>query len=275
MTPGYETLLYEERGPVAWVTLNRPEVHNAFNAAMQRELHDCWQSLRTNDAIRVVVLRGAGDKAFCSGIDRTEALADYDQLHDVAMVGNPSDSPFMFDSPAGKIAPKANDLWKPVIAAVNGMAAAGAFYILGECDILIAAEDATFFDSHVTFGMVAAFESIYFASRMPMGELIRMQLTGNHERVSATRAYEIGLVSEVVPLAELDTAATTLAESIASAPPLAVQGTLRAIWAGYEHDRAQALRLGYAFVGLGNTRETLEEGQRAFASGRRVEPRLR
>jgi enoyl-CoA hydratase/carnithine racemase len=271
----YETILYEERGPVAWLTLNRPEVRNAFDAAMQRELHECWQALRVNDAIRVVVLRGAGDKAFCTGIDRTEALADYDRLHDVSMVGNPSDSPFMFDSPAARIAPKANDCWKPVIAAVNGMAAAGAFYILGECDILIAAEHATFFDSHVTFGMVASFESIYFASRMPMGELLRMQLTGNHERVSARRAYEIGLVTEVVPIADLDEAAMTLAESIASAPPLAVQGTLRAVWAGYEHNRAQALQLGYAFVGLGNTRETLEEGQRAFTSGRRIDARIR
>ena len=102
-----------------------------------------------------------------------------------------------------------------------------------------------------------------------------MQLMGNRERMTAQRAFDIGLVTEVVPLAQLEQAATFVADSIASAPPLAVQGTLRAIWAGYEHSRSQALRLGYAYVGLGNTRESLEAGQAAFASGARVEPRLR
>jgi enoyl-CoA hydratase/carnithine racemase len=271
----FTTLLYEERDAVAWITLNRPEVHNAFDAAMQRELHACWQSIRVNDDVRAVVITGAGERAFCSGIDRTEALADYDRLNEAALVGSPGSSPFMFDSPAGRIAPKANDVWKPVIGAINGMAAGGAFYILGECDILIAADHATFFDPHVTYGMAAAFESIYFASRMPLGELARMQLMGNHERMTAQRAFDVGLVTEVVPLAELERSAAFVAESIASAPPLAVQGTLRAIWAGYEHSRSQALRLGYAYVGLGNTRESLVAGQAAFASGARVEPRLR
>ncbi len=271
----YETLLYEEANGVAWVTLNRPDVHNAFNATMQRELHALWQALRANDDVRAVVLTAAGDKAFCSGIDRSEAMADLDELHDVALVGNPGGSPFMFDDPGVRIGPKSNDFWKPVVAAVNGMAAAGAFYILGECDIFVAAEHATFFDPHVTFGMVSSFESIHMAQRMPLGEVIRMQLLGSYERLSAERAFQLGLVSEVVPLERLREAAGWVAETIATMPTLAVQGTLRAIWATRELTRTQALGQGYTFVGLGNRADQLEEGQRQFASGRRVRPRVR
>ena len=271
----YETLLYEEANGVAWVTLNRPEVHNAFNATMQRELHEMWQRLRPNDDVRAVVVTAAGDKAFCSGIDRSEAMADLEDLHDVALVGNPGGSPFMFDDPGVRIGPKSNDFWKPVVAAVNGMAAAGAFYILGECDIFVAAEHATFFDPHVTFGMVSSFESIHMAQRLPLGEVIRMQLLGSYERMSAQRAFQLGLVSEVVPVEGLHEAARWVAETIATMPTLAVQGTLRAIWATRELTRTQALGQGYAFVGMGNRADQLEEGQRQFASGRRVEPRIR
>jgi enoyl-CoA hydratase/carnithine racemase len=271
----YETLLYEQSEGVGWVTLNRPEVHNAFDAAMQRELHELWQGLRTDDDVRAVVITGAGERAFCSGIDRSEALADLDALHDVALVGNPGESPFMFDDPGVRIGPKSNDFWKPVIAAVNGMAAAGAFYILGECDIFVAADHATFFDPHVTFGMVSSFESIHMAQRMPLGEVIRMQLLGSYERLSAERAFQLGLVSEVVPLDRLREAAGWVAETIATMPTLVVQGTLRAIWATREFPRAQALGLGYAYVGMGNRADQLEAGQQRFASGRRIEPRVR
>ena len=94
-------------------------------------------------------------------------------------------------------------MWKPVIAAINGIACGGALYLLAESDILIAAEGATFFDPHVTYGMPASYESMLMVGRMPLGELLRMQLTGAAERISAQRAYQVGLVSEVVPLADL------------------------------------------------------------------------
>src|SRR5207248_1455145 len=210
-----ETLLYEETDGVALVTLNRPDVYNAFDAAMMRELSGLWQSLKTNDAVRCIVLTGAGERAFCTGIDRSEIPTD----------GAPFD-PLTFEDPGRKLGPKTNELYKPVIAAVNGMACGGAFYMLGEVEFIIAAEHATFFDPHVTYGMTAAFEPIHMLQKMPFGEIMRLSLLGNHERMSARRAYEIGLVSEVVPAAGLRDAATWAAEAIASQPPLAIQATL-------------------------------------------------
>src|SRR2546426_311448 len=269
----FQTLLYEEQDGVAWVTLNRPEVHNAFNVQMQRELHDLWRGLRRNDDVRVAVLTGAGDKAFCTGIDRTETMGDAGAPAE-RVVGAAS-TPFMFDDPGANIGPKSCDLWKPVIAAVNGMACGGAFYMLGEVEFIIAAEHATFFDPHVTYGMTAAFEPIHMLQKMPFHEIMRLSLLGNHERLSARRAYEIGLVSEVVPPDKLREAAAWAADAIASAPPLAIQGTVRAIWAGRELSRGHALSLGYAFIGLGTNQESIRQGQAAFATGKRVKWKLR
>ena len=267
----YETLLYEERNGVAWVTLNRPDKLNAFNGVMMQELSDVWRSLRGNDAVHVAVLTGAGEKAFCTGIDRMEAVTDRDDKP----VGSPGESPFMFDDPGERVGPKTNDLWKPVIAAVNGIACGGAFYMLGEVDIVIASESATFFDPHVTYGMTSSFESMHMVYKMPFGEVVRMQLLGNDERMSAKRAYEIGLVSEVVPLAQLPEAAGWVAERIAEKPPLAIQGTLRALWAARDLPRSQALGLGYTFVKMGTNQESLREGQRSFERGDRPKWRLR
>ncbi len=287
--PEFETLGYEESGGVAWVTLNRPDVMNAFNTTMQRELHGLWRWLRRHDDVRVVVLTGAGDKAFCTGIDRSEALAEGprpgrsgggsapagpESGEEAVHIGSGT-TPFMFDDPGDNLGPKSNDLWKPVIAAVNGMACGGAFYMLGEVDFIIAAEHATFFDPHLTFNMAASFEPLQMTGRMPFGDLVRLTLLGSEERMSAQRALQIGLVTEVVAADELRGRAQWAADVIAKAHPVAVQGTLRALWAGRELSRSQALGLGWAFVGLGNDPAALAEGQKRFASGQRVEWRLR
>jgi enoyl-CoA hydratase/carnithine racemase len=269
-----ETLLYEERDHVAWITLNRPDVHNAFNRQMQMELRDTWRALRENDNINAVVLAAAGDKAFCTGIDRTEVMGDYPPPGGKT-VGSPSVTPFMFDDPGKNIGPKSNDFWKPVVAALRGMACGGAFYLLGEVDIIVAADDATFFDPHVTYGMTSSFESMHMLQKMPLGEVLRMQLLGNYERMSARRAHEIGLVSEVVSPEELLGAAGWVAETIAKQPALAIQGTLRAVWAAQELPRSQALEQGYSFVKLGTNADSIREGQSVFASGERVKWRLR
>ncbi len=273
--PDYETLGYEERDGVGWVTLNRPDRMNAFNSLMQRELNDCWRGLRRNDDVRCVVLTGAGDRAFCTGIDRMEQMGgDTDATTDADVVGSGS-TPFMFNDPGDNIGPKSCDLWKPVIAAVNGIACGGAFYMLGEVEFIIAAEHATFFDPHVTYGMTAAFEPIHMHDRMPFGEIMRLSLMGNYERLSAQRAFEIGLVSEVVPKERLLDAAAWAAGAIASQPQLAIQGTVRAIWAARELSNRQAVALGYAFVGLGTDQSSIAEGQQLFESGKRIEWRLR
>lgn len=271
----YEHLLYEERDGVAIVTMNRPEVHNAFNQAMQSELRDLWRSLRTNDDVRVVVLTGAGEKAFCSGIDRQEAIQEgYLESDRTDDQTGPVGTPFMFNDPGENLNPKANDLWKPVVAAVNGMACGGALYMLGESDIIIAAEHATFFDPHVTYGMVAGFESVHLLQKLPLGETLRVALLGARERMSAERAHQLGLVSEVVPAEELMERALWVAAAIAEAPVLAVQGTLRAIWMAHQTTRRHALDEVSTLVSLGTQYENIERGQATFKQGKR-EWRLR
>ncbi len=277
----YETVDYRVENGVAWVTLNRPEVYNAFNRKMQQELRTIWRKMRHDDDVRCAVLTGAGDKAFCTGIDRTEQMGDDPAARagaelddDEHRIGSGS-TPFHFDDPGDFVGPKSNDLWKPVIAAVNGMACGGAFYMLGEVEFVIAAEHATFFDPHVTYGMCATFEPIHMLQKMPFGEVMRMTLLGNHERLTAKRAHEVGLVSEVVPDDQLLDSARWAAEAIASAPPLAIEGTVRSIWAGLEHSRSQALAMGWSFIGLGTSDESLRQGQEFFASGKRIDWRAR
>jgi len=272
----FETLLYEERDGVAIVTLNRPEVLNAFNLQMQGELRDLWQSLRTHDDVRVVVLTGAGDKAFCTGIDRTESIEEGYLGRTKARVGRAGrvSGPFQYNDPGSDLNPKSNDLWKPVVAAVNGMACGGALYMLGEADIIIAAEHATFFDPHVSYGMVAGFESTHLLQKLPLGETLRVALMGAHERMSAARAYQLGLASEVVPGEELMERALWVADAIAASPVLAIQGTLRAIWMANELSRRAALAQVSSLVTLGTEYENIEKGHSTF-KGERPQWRLR
>jgi enoyl-CoA hydratase/carnithine racemase len=266
------TVGYDEDGGMAIVTLNRPDALNAFNATMRNELAALWSALRTRDEVRVIVLTGAGNRAFCTGIDRTEAMADLDPDTD-ALSGYASK--FMFDDPASVICPKSHGLWKPIIAAVNGMACGGAFYLLGESDIIIATESATFFDPHVTYGMTAAFEPIHLLRKLPFHELVRMSLLGANERLSAQRAFDVGFVSEVVPPDALLERARWVANAIAEQPTTAIQGTLRALWMGLELTRQQALDQAYLFTALGTDNASLAEGQARFESKARVEWRLR
>ena len=263
--PDLETLQCTVADGVAWVTLDRPERYNAFNPTMRAELRQVWAALKADRDVRCIVLTGAGDKAFCTGIDR-EGIPEADEF---------DFDPLTYDDPLNDLGPKSNGLWKPVIAAVNGMACGGAFYFLGEVDVIIAADHATFFDPHVTYGMPAVYEPLLMLHRgMPFGEILRMSLLGVHERMSAARALEIGLVSEVCPSAELEERAAWVAEAIASAPAGPMQATLRTLWAGRELSRKQALDLGNTFLNLGMSEESLAEGQKVF-QGTRIEPRVR
>jgi enoyl-CoA hydratase/carnithine racemase len=270
--PDLETLLYEESDGVAWVTLNRPEALNAFDTVMQRELRDLWSMLRTNDDVRCVVLTGAGDRAFCTGLDR-EGIGSFDDLPPGKLPGY--NTPWDFDDPGRSVCPKTNQLWKPVIAAVNGMACGGAFYILGEVDFIIAADHATFFDPHVSYGMPAVFEPALMAARMPFGEVMRMTLMGNGERISAEKAERIGLVTQVVPGAELAAVTHRVAATIASYPPAAVQASLRAVWASREIPSGQMLELGNLFLNLAMSAESLRSGQESFERRTKQPPTIR
>ncbi len=209
------TLRWRQDGAVGWVTLDRPDRYNAFDQAMCDELSALWRRVRTDDSVHAVVLGAEGGNAFCTGIDRdfvpSDDGADY------------TFSPYTYDDPGRLLGPKSNEMWKPVIAAVDGIACGGAFYLLGEVDFIIATQASRFFDPHVTYGMPAVYEPLLMLHRgMPFGEVLRMTLLGNHERMTATKAEQIGLVSEVVADAEALTAsATWAAEAIASAPPAA------------------------------------------------------
>ncbi|MFD9245651.1 enoyl-CoA hydratase/isomerase family protein [Streptomyces sp. NPDC059556] len=239
-TPGITVERDKETG-VAVVTLDRPEKHNALTLEMARALGAVWRGFRYEDEIRAIVVTGAGGRAFCTGIDRAAA----------GNVPQPS-SPYTIDDPLLAIGPKANDLWKPVVSAVEGMACGGAFYLLGESEFLVAGEDAAFFDPHTTYGMVSAFETVLMAQRMPYGEIARMALMGSAERISARRAYETGLVSELTPPGGALAAAREAAAVIAGHPTEAVQGTVRALWSVKEAARAQALAHAPHLVALGN-----------------------
>ncbi|MET9123735.1 enoyl-CoA hydratase/isomerase family protein [Streptomyces sp. NPDC004528] len=224
---------------VAVLTLDRPARLNAIDVETAAELASAWQAFRFDDTVRAVVLTGAGERAFCTGLDRA------------AEVPQP-DSPFMVDDPLLRIGPKANDLWKPVVAAVRGMACGGAFYLLGEAEFVVADETATFFDPHTTYGMVSAYESVYMAHRMPYGEAARMALMGTAERMSARRAHDIGLVSELTAPGEALAAAVRCAEAVAACPPEGVQGTVRALWTAHEAARAHAFAQAPHLISLGN-----------------------
>ncbi|MFJ4861483.1 MULTISPECIES: enoyl-CoA hydratase/isomerase family protein [unclassified Streptomyces] len=246
---------------VAVVTLDREHRHNAIDLATAAELGAVWREFRFADEVRAVVLTGAGPAAFCTGIDRG------------VDVPQPA-SPYSADDPLISIGPKAGDLWKPVVAAVNGMACGGAFYLLGEAEFLIASETATFFDPHTAYGMVSAYEAVYMAQRMPFGEAARMSLMGTAERLSARRAHEIGLVSELAAPDRLLPAALRAAETLAGFPTKAVQGTVRALWSAKQAALQQSLAQAPALIALGNL---APERQAELFAGRRggPEPRVR
>ncbi|WP_128375096.1 enoyl-CoA hydratase/isomerase family protein [Streptomyces cavernae] len=244
---------------VAVVTLDRPEKLNAIDLDTADRLRRAWREFRFDDTVRAVVVTGAGERAFCTGLDRSVTVEQ-------------PNSPYMVDDPLSSVGPKAGDLWKPVIAAVNGMACGGAFYLLGEAEFVVADESATFFDPHTTYGMVSAYESVSMAQRMPYGEVARMALMGTAERVSARRAYEVGLVSEITAPGGALTAAVDCATVIASCPPAAVQGTVRALWTAREAARAHATAQAPQLISLGNL--PLDE-QAALFEERRKGFRLR
>jgi E-phenylitaconyl-CoA hydratase len=246
------TVLFDVAGHVATITLNRPDKLNSFNETMTREVAKIWERVREDDDIRVAVLRAAGDRAFCAGIDIAEGPWWSEQN-----LWNQED-------PGILLGPKQHRVWKPVIAAVHGMAAGGAMYFLNETDIVICSEDATFFDPHANGGMVSALEPVGMLRRgVPMGDVMRWALLGNEERITAETALRLGLVTEVLPRDELWPAARSLAEEIASRRPEAIQGTVRAIWESLDEPPSVSQRHGLAYTQLGNRgREPTPLGER-------------
>jgi enoyl-CoA hydratase/carnithine racemase len=226
---------------VATLTLNRPDRMNSFNRAMCDEVRGVWEVVRESDDIHVVVLQANGDRAFSTGLDVKEGVWWKD------------DNIWNHVDPGAHLGPRSNQVWKPVVCAVQGMCAGGGQYLVNESDIVIAADDATFFDPHANGSIVSAVEPIGMLHRgVPLGEVLRWALMGSDERITAATAQRIGLVTEVVPADELRARAADIAGQIAKRDPIAIQGTVRAIWEATEMPPAMAKQNGLLYTHIGN-----------------------
>jgi enoyl-CoA hydratase/carnithine racemase len=255
----YDTLKVERHGPVGWLIFNRPDQLNAMSSRMRDELADAWTELDRDAAVRVIVHTGEG-RAFQTGVDVEEIATDGIGMERYRESVEAWDLHFTSWQ---------QGVWKPVITAVNGLCAGGAFHWVADADIVIAASDAQFFDPHVSIGQVVAIEAIGLLKRMPVEAVMRMAFVGRYERMPAQRAYELGMVSEVVdPPERLREAAQELAEKIAKNSPAAMAATKRALWGALEHGLTDACRAGAKeLVGMWGHPDQ-EEGPRAFAEKR-------
>ena len=237
----YEAVELEVRDHVATITLDRPDRMNSFDRTMCEELSEIWGFVRDTDDVHVAVLQANGDRAFCTGLDVKQGVWWRDQN-----IWNHVD-------PGTLIGPRSNRVWKPVVCAVQGMCAGGGQYLVNECDIVIASEDATFFDPHANGSIVSAVEPIGMLHRgVPLGEVLRWALMGSDERITAETARQIGLVTEVVSAGGLRERAADIAAQIARRDPIAIQGTVRAIWEATEMPPAMAKQNGLLYTHVGN-----------------------
>ena len=257
----YEHLIVERRGGVGWLIFDRPDAGNAMNAGMLTELERAWQELDADPDVRVIVNTGNGS-AFQTGLDVKQLATDKAALREQSR--RTRDATL-------KLTSWHNGVWKPVIAAVNGTCAGGGLHFVADADIVIAAEEATFLDPHVSIGQVTAYEAVALVRKAPMEAIMRMALVGRHERITAERALQLGILSEVVPGERLRDAAQELAEKIARNSPTAMAHTKRALWGALEQGLTDACKAGAAeLVAMwGHPDQT--EGPRAFAEKR--EPR--
>ena len=258
----FQTIQLEVDGAdrVATITLNRPDQLNAFNRTMCEEMAEAWRIVKADDSVNAVVLRAAGNRAFSAGLD---IKTPYGQPENI----------WNHEDPGEALSPKWQKMWKPVVCAVQGMCTAGAFYFVNESDVVICSTDATFFDSHVSVGLVCALEPVGLMRRVGLGETLRIALMGNDERVSADTALRIGLVSEVVSPEDLWTRAHEIAATIAAHPPSATQGTVKAIWESLDKPYRAALDQGLIYTRLGNPIGTAELAKRG--NHRASDPKIR
>ncbi|HEX6312472.1 MAG TPA: enoyl-CoA hydratase/isomerase family protein [Acidimicrobiia bacterium] len=221
----YDTLVVERDGPAGWLVFDRPEAANAMDATMLAELERAWQELDHDPDVHVIVNTGTG-RAFQTGLDVVQLSRDRDALREQSRRTRDAQL---------RLTAWHNGVAKPVIAAVNGVCAGGGLHFVADADIVMAASDATFLDPHVSVGQVSAYESIGLARKAPMEAVLRMALVGSHERVDASRAYQLGLVGQVVdPPERLRPEAQALAERIAATPPQVLRAVKHALWAALE-----------------------------------------
>lgn len=247
----YQHVIYEKRDHVGYVTLNRPEALNAYNVQMMHELADVWSSFGADSEMRVAVISGMG-RGFCAGLDMKESAA--------GIRGVAETIPFT---------PRRSGVFKPVICAVNGLCVGGGFHLVLDSDITICSDQATFFDAHVTVGAVSHREIIGLSRRIGYTNALRIGLMGGQERLSAQRAYELGIVTEVIPHERLLTHSEELAKKINLNAPLALEGTVKSMWRSLNLGLEDALKLSAEIADKNFSTEDYREGPRAFSEKRK------
>jgi len=241
--------------PIAVITLNRPDVLNAINAAMLDELEGALVGFRRDDGVRVVVLTGAGDKAFAAGADIAELAAQTATSgREFALRGQR-----VFDLVEG--------LGKPVIAAINGYALGGGCELAMACTLRLAADTARLGQPEITLGLMPGYGGSYRLARL-VGKTKAMELLLTGAPISATEAERIGLVTRVIPAGELMTAARALADKLARNAPIAMRYILDAVNRGLEMSTAEASALEATLFGLAMATDDMREGTAAFLEKR-------
>jgi enoyl-CoA hydratase/carnithine racemase len=255
----YRALSVQKDGAVGWLIFDRPDVGNAMNATMLDELEEAWHELDADPAVRVIVNTGAGS-SFQTGLDVVQLSRQPEALRKQSGRTRRAEL---------RLTAWHNQVSKPVIAAVNGTCAGGGLHFVTDADVVIASSNATFLDAHVSVGQVAAYEMIGLTRKMPFEAVMRMALVGRHERMSAQRAFELGMVSQVVdPPDRLRDEAQALAEKIARNSPAAMRATKKALWGALEAGLTDACRAGaLELVSLWGHPDQ-EEGPRAFTEKR-------
>jgi enoyl-CoA hydratase/carnithine racemase len=250
------TILYETKGTIARITINRPEAMNAFDLATARLLGERLKEFDRDPDLRVAILTGAGDKAFCAG-------ADLKKMHGGSHAGGINE---LWDYERQERLGQRLHVEKPVIAAINGYCLAGGLELALGCDLRIASTTASFGCPEVRWSILHGFGAMRLPHTVPMSVAMEMLLTG--ERIDARRAYEVGLVSRLVEPPALLATAEQLAERIAANGPLAIKVTKELAWRGLHEHPDDMLRFYAAVTALMHETEDAKEGPRAFSEKR-------
>jgi enoyl-CoA hydratase/carnithine racemase len=261
-TMQFESIRYEVDDRIATITLNRPDRLNALSPAMIGELRSAYAAAESDDDVWITIVTGAG-RAFCAGADVGEIPDDGRVLYDEAYLTTYP----QWEAPQ-EGTPPFRSMTKPILTAVNGLCCGAGLDWVTTGDISIASERAEFFDPHVSIGLVSGREVVRLARVLPTGIAMRMALTGRHERLSAQRAYDLGLISEVVEHDRLLERAQEIAALVNRNAPLAVRGTRLAIRKGLDLPLHEAEILAEAFRERVVRTEDAKEGPRAFVEKR-------
>ena len=266
----WETILYEKRGHTACITLNRPATLNSISIEMMKELKAAYQEAEEDRDVWTLIVTGAGTRALCTGADMAvfELTMKDGQPSGVDLWGEPFLSSLRHWEVPQEATPPYLQMTKPIICAVNGIACGAGLDLVSTCDIAIAADHATFFDPHVSIGVVSGREMVRMARVLPLQVAMRMALMGKHEKMSAERAYQLGLITEIVPSDTLMERAWEIADTINLNAPLAVRGTRMAIRKGLSLPITEAELLAESYRVRCARSDDAVEGPTAFLEKR-------